>query len=164
MQHHSKLKILKQSFVIIFSLIMMVGCIPEEYKPTKTPTELQAMQAKEFETTKKIGFAATLSVFQDLGFIIESASFETGVITAKSPTKQTYNIFDGQVMTFVKATAFVEEIAIGRTKVRVNFVDSRNTSSGYGMKGEHDLPIETTETYQDLFNKIQQAIFIRKNT
>jgi hypothetical protein len=148
----------------IFALLTLVSCIPQEYKPTKTPIELQAIQSKEFPTTKKIAFAATLSVFQDLGYIVESASFETGLITAKSPTKQDFDLFDGQVMTFVKATAFVEEVNVGRTKVRTNIVNSRNTSSGYGMKGEHDLPVESADTYQDLFNKIQQAIFVRKNT
>ena len=151
-------------FICTFALLTIAGCVPQDVRPTKTPIELQAIQAKEFQTTKKIAFAATLSVFQDLGYIVESASFETGLITAKSPTKQTFEIFEGQVMTFVKATAFVEEITAGRTKVRTNIVNSKNTSSGYGMKGEHEFPIESAETYQDLFNKIQQAIFVRKNT
>ena len=132
--------------------------------PTKTPLELQSIQAKEFETSKKIAFAATLSVFQDLGYIVESASYETGLITAKSPTKQSFIPFVGQVMKFVKATAFVEEVTPGRTKVRTNIVNSQNSSSGYGMIGESESPIETPDTYQDLFTKIQQAIFIRKNT
>ena len=153
---------MKKIIVLIF--LFLAGCAGMDQGPTKTAVELQSIQAKDFETSKKIAFAATLSVFQDLGYIVESASFETGLITAKSPTKQGFVPFVGQVMKFVKATAFIEEITTGRTKVRVNLVNSQNSSSGYGMKGERESPIESPETYQDLFSKVQQAIFIRKNT
>ena len=64
----------------------------------------------------------------------------------------------------IKATAFIEEIVANRTKVRVNLVSSKETSSGYGMKGGYELPIESPEMYQDVFAKIQQGIFVRKNT
>ena len=152
-----------KKLVVLFCLLLS-SCATMDQGPTKTPLELQSIQAKEFETSKKIAFAATLSVFQDLGYIVESASFETGLITAKSPTKQSFVPFVGQVMKFVKATAFVEEVTPGRTKIRTNIVNSQNTSGGYGMRGEREAPIETPDTYQDLFTKIQQAIFIRKNT
>lgn len=61
------------------------------------------------------------------------------------------------------ATAFVEEIIPGRTKVRINVVNAEQSSSGYGMKGERETPIEDGSIYQDIFAKVQQAIFIRKN-
>lgn len=93
-----------------------------------------------------------------------SANLDTGLITAKSPTKQDFQLFVGQRMQDIKATAFVEEIVSNRTKIRLNFVNSTQTSSGYGMKGEHELPIEAPEMYQDTFAKIQQGIFVRKNT
>lgn len=150
--------------IIVLICLFLAGCASMDQGPTKSAVELQSIQAKDFETSKKIAFAATLSVFQDLGYIVESASFETGLITAKSPTKQGFVPFVGQVMKFVKATAFIEEVTTGRTKVRVNLVNSQNSSSGYGMKGESENPIEIPETYQDLFSKVQQAIFIRKNT
>jgi hypothetical protein len=148
-------------FVLVISVIVS-GCetMPEQ---TKSPLELHAIQSKEFEIGKKIAFAATLSVFQDLGYIVSSANLDTGLITAKSPTKQNFVPFVGQRMTDIKATAFVEEIVQNRTKVRLNYVNSSQTSSGYGMKGEREFPIETPEMYQDTFTKIQQAIFIRKN-
>lgn len=152
-----------KKFIALLPLLFLFGCATSQ-GPTKSPLELQAIQSKEFETTKKMAFAATLSVFQDLGYVIESASLETGLITSKSPTKQSFVPFVGQVMTFVKATAFVEEITPGRTKVRVNLVESKNTSSGYGMRGEREVPIETPDTYQDLFAKVQQGIFVRTAT
>lgn len=153
---------MKKIFIALL-VVVLSGCVQQEYKPTKSALELQAIQAKEFETTKNIGFAATLSVFQDLGYVVNSASLETGLINGKSPTNQSFVPFVGQVMKDVKAIAFVEEITPGRTKVRLNFVNSTQSSSGYGMRGEHDIPIEDGVMYQDVFSKIQQAIFIRKN-
>lgn len=152
----------KNILVILLLSLVITGCetIPQS---TKTPLELQSIQSKEFETTKKIAFAATLSVLQDLGYIVDSASFETGLITAKSPTKNKFVPFVGQKMSLVKTTAFVEEINSGRTKIRTNFVNSVSTSSGYGMKTENEVPLETPDTYQDFFAKVQQGIFIRKN-
>lgn len=153
---------MKKTLYLLLTLILS-ACVSQPVS-TKSPLELQAIQSKEFETNKKVAFAATLSVFQDMGYIIESASFETGLVTSKSPTKQEYDwVWGGQIMKFVKATAFVEELAPNRTKVRVNLVNSKATSSAYGMKGEQDAPIETPDVYQDLFTKVQQGIFIRKN-
>lgn len=153
----------KNILAILLLSFIITGCetIP---KSTKTALELQSIQSKEFETNKKIAFAATLSVFQDVGYTVTSASLETGLITAKSPTKQDFVLFVGQRMRDVKATAFVEEIVTNRTKVRVSLVNSSETSNGYGMKGGHEIPEESPEVYQDIFAKVQQAIFVRKNT
>jgi hypothetical protein len=51
--------------------------MPGNYRSTKTSLELQSIQSREFETTKKIAFASTLSVFQDLGYVIESSVPDT---------------------------------------------------------------------------------------
>ena len=142
-------------------LISLTGCLPPP-KSTKTALELQSFQAKEFETTKKIAFASTLSVLQDHGYIIGSASLDTGLISGKSPTNSA-NMFFYKEMTDVKSTAFVEEITTGRTKVRLNFVNSSSRSSGYGQREDQDYPIEDPLVYQEIFSKIQQGIFVRKN-
>lgn len=151
-----------KKIIVLLSILLLTSCAVEQVS-TKTPLQLQSIQAKEFDTTKKVAFAATLSVLQDLGYIVDSASFETGLITAKSPTKNKFVPFVGQRMSYVKTTAFVEEITAGRTKIRTNFVNSVSTSGGYGMKTENEVPIETPDTYQDFFAKVQQGIFIRKN-
>ena len=150
------------TYLLVLSFAVLAGCASQP-KSTKTALELQAIQSKEFQTNKKIAFASTLSVFQDLGYVVSNASIETGLINAKSPTQQSFVPFVGQVMKDVKATAFIEEITPGRTKVRLNFVNSTQSSSGYGMRGEQDIPIEEGGVYQDVFTKIQQGIFVRKN-
>lgn len=111
---------------------MQIGCAQQQVV-TKSPLELQAVQSKEFETAKKIAFAATLSVLQDLGYIVDNASFKTGLINAKSPVEMKFQAFVGNVMSNVKTTAFIEELTPGRTKIRLNFVQSKNALIGMAV-------------------------------
>lgn len=150
--------------VLIVSLLSVIlgGCLATS-APQKTGIQLQSFQSKEFETTVKIAFASTVSVFQDYGYIIEAADVETGLITAKSPTEGGFMPFVGQKMTHVKASAFVEPRGNGLARIRLNFVNSTETSSGYGMKRQNEKPIEDPQYYQGVFTKIQQAIFVRSN-
>ena len=143
-------------------VVLLAGCQMPPPKSNKTSLELQAIQSKEFDSSKKIAFAATLSVLQDQGYIIGSANFDTGLISGKSPTDTSNKIFYLE-MSDVKATAFIEEISAGRTKIRLNFVNSTSKSGAYGQRSEQDYPIENPEMYQETFTKIQQGIFIRKN-
>ena len=136
--------------------------MPGNYKSTKTSLELQSIQSKEFATTKKIAFASTLSVFQDLGYIIESGDFETGLVTGKSPTKGGV-IFGGRTQEFRRVTGFVETLRKDLAKIRINFVDVTKASSGYGMQQGVDVPVEEPKIYQEVFEKIRKAIFVRKN-
>jgi hypothetical protein len=155
---------LKQCHLFIFVLIALIfnGCMPKNYTPTKTSLQLQAFQAKEFETSKKIAFAATLSVFQDLGYVMESGDFETGLITAKSPT-QSGQVWGGSTQKFTKATGFVETIREKVARIRLNFVEITKASSAYGMQQGVDVPIEEPKLYQEVFEKIEKAIFVRSN-
>lgn len=147
---------------LIFIAVTVAGCAPMPQQH-KSSLELQAIQSKEFETTKKVAFASVMSVFQDLGYTISSASFDTGFISGKSPTTEDFVPFVGQRMQDTKATAFVEKISKGKARVRLNFVYEVQTSSGYGMKGDNEIPIEDGKPYQNAFAKIEHAIFIRKN-
>lgn len=153
---------LSMRLALVTLVVALTGC-GASTGPTKTSIQLQAFQSKEFETTKNIAFASTMSVFQDLGYTIGTADLDTGFITGKSPTEQDFVLFVGQRMKDVKATAFVEPMGKKRTKIRLNFVNSTQTSSGYGMKGAHDKPIEDPKVYQDTFVKITKAIFVRES-
>jgi hypothetical protein len=154
------MKTITTTFIIAF---LLVGCMPNNYKPTKTSIELQAFQSKEFDTKKKIAFASTMSVFQDLGYLITSSDIETGYITAKSPT-QTELGFGKMIMKDTKASAFIEELRPSKTKVRLSFVNTEEWSSTYGAKLVQDNPIEDPAVYNNALTKIQEAIFIRTFT
>jgi len=135
----------------------ITGCVTGG--ASKSGLELQSFQKKDFATNKKTAFASTLSVFQDLGFIVKSASFETGLISASSPTKNV--VFMGSFMSNTEATAFVEELTPNKTSIRLNFVNVSESSSGYGMRARSDKPVEIATPYENAFTKIQEAVFVR---
>ena len=110
-------------------LVLLAGCATQP-AIERSGLELQAFQADEFETSKRIAFSATMSVFQDMGFIIDDGDFETGLITATGPTEMDEGsvpswvevLFSGQSLTVSKqrrATAFVETMPSGLTRTRV---------------------------------------------
>ena len=148
---------------ILLSAVLVTGCTFGN-KAQKTSLELQAFQSREFDTDYKIAFASVISVFQDLGYIIAEGDSETGLISAKSPVAQSFSLFLGRVMKHREATAFAENMPSGKVGVRLNFVDAQESSSGYGMKGSKSAPVHDPLVYQDAFEKIQKAIFVRTAT
>jgi hypothetical protein len=147
--------ILKQIIGLAFIAIVS-GCATA---PKLTSLEIQAFQKKTFDANKKIAFGATVSVFQDIGYTIKSADVETGFIQASSPAKNV--VFFGSHTSLTEASAFIEEI-LEKTSIRLNFVDSVESSSAYGMKGKAETPNLNAEIYNNAFTKIQEAIFIRQ--
>ncbi len=146
---------------------LLTGCAMDA-PPQKTSLEIQAFQSRQFESDKKTAFNSTMSVFQDLGYIVSSASMETGFIAAESPTKGAEGItafFEsmGNMRSEGRTavTAFVEEIGPKSTKVRLNFVQRNKTTMDYGQQANRDKPIMDPKVYESAFNKIGDAIFVR---
>jgi len=154
------MRILHLPAILLLIAFAVPGCFFAPAKPQLTSLQVQAIQSRDFETSKKVAFASVMSVFQDLGYIIESANLDTGFITAKSPTRSGFD-FQGTAMKCTKATAFIEELRPGLAKVRLNFVDSRETSSQQGAKNMNEEPVENPQIYQNAFTRIQEAVFIR---
>jgi len=147
---------------LLMAVFFVVNGCASNYKLTKTSLELQAIQSRKFETTKKVAFAATLSVFQDLGYIIESGDLDTGLITGKSPTKGRSLLFN-TTQQYTKATGFVESIRKGTVRIRINFVNIFMKHSSYGQETRMDTPNEDPTLYQEVFDKIKKGIFVRSN-
>lgn len=164
------------SSFLLAAVVMSVGpflggCTTAPAAP-KTGVELQAYQAKEFETTKRAAFSAAMSVFQDLGFIIDDGDFDTGLISATGPsTKDELGVGDilGQVFGGVdmrasshrRATAFVEKMPSGLVRIRLNFVDTVVQPPG---PTRHSTPVEEPAFYQATFERIDKAIFVRSES
>ncbi len=160
--------------------LTLTGCaVQQQQKPPMTPLEIQSIQTREFESPKKIVFASVVSVFQDLGYTIKGADLNTGFINAESAAQNTSigpeaEIFIGvlggvlggkpatttQSVEQTAATAFIEEIG-DRTRVRLNFVITRQSSSAYGQSSRRDIPILDVKIYTNAFERIENAIFIR---
>ncbi len=158
-----KEKTVSKTFIIFAFVVILLGCAAEPPQK-KTSLEIQAMQTREFETDKTTAFNSVVSVFQDLGYIIDKADINTGIITVQSPTESGYDFFAGSTQTHTRATAFIEERRSGFTNVRLNFVEVRRASDGYGQQRGQDTVIHDAEVYENAFVKIQEAIFIRTAT
>ena len=157
---------------IVVGLVLLAGCTPPG--PVLTPLEIQSLQTREFEHDKAIVFASTMSVFQDLGYIVNSADLDTGLITTESPATSDRATFparftilpelmvwsDVTSVVQTKATAFIEQIG-SRSRVRLNFVVTRQDSSVHGQTSRRDMPILDAEVYQNAFERIENAIFVR---
>ena len=146
--------------------ILITGC--ETTKPTVnlTPLEIQSIQSRSYEHSKDIVFPSVMSVFQDLGYSINSADINTGLITAESAADSDKKLKFWLGITKVsqtKANAFIEEIG-NETKVRINFVVTKKKSFGYGQTDREDEQILTPQPYQNAFEKIENAIFIRSSS
>jgi hypothetical protein len=152
----------KRLFPLLF--VFLVGCAAQP-KITQSQMEIQAYQSREFETTKRIAFDSTMSVLQDAGFIIESADFETGFITGKGTTQSRTAILLGTMNEHVRMTAFVEQRTSSLARVRVNLVESSQRKSVWNETQDviNEAGVRDPETYQQLFEKVDQAIFIKKN-
>jgi hypothetical protein len=143
-------------------IVLVSGCAMNK-PPELTPLEIQSLQTRDFSSSKNIVFPSVISVFQDLGYTIKNADKDTGIIMAESAAKSdsTSRFFGVSSVSQTSATAFVEEI--GKiTKVRLNFVTVNNKSYGYGQTDREDTPILEAATYRNAFERIENAIFVRK--
>lgn len=136
--------------------------------PEMTPMELQALQSHEYETSKEVLFASVVSVLQDLGYQLENADMPSGFITASSATRNKTGLLDAfagsRSSGNTRATAFVEGMPNGLARVRLNFLNSKNTSTRYGQASRDDKPIFDPLTYKSAWDKIDNAIFVRNAT
>ena len=147
-------------FALLFVLPLLGSC--QTPGPKLTPVEIQALQTREFETTKDLAFRSVVGVFQDTGYTIDTASLETGLITASGPSHTEFQPFGGgNVVKIVRATATVEGMPNGKVNVRINLVKQSESSSVYGQRGANSAPILDAQEYENLFSRVQQGIFMR---
>ncbi len=161
---------------LMLTALALTGCAVPQEKPPKTPLEIQSIQTREFEAPRKVVFASTVSVFQDLGYTIKGADLHTGFINAESATQNSTGGEEAEIfinvlgvlggegvnvaMEQTVATAFIEEIR-DMTRVRLNFVTTRQVSSVHGQTSRRDTPILDVRIYTNAFERIENAIFIR---
>ncbi len=157
-------------FTVLTAAACLGACTTVPRKPEPLPLQLQALQTREFEVDHTTAMRSVMSVFQDLGYIIQSADKDVGFITASSPAKGSATFVDllltlggsspSRTTLQTRATAVLEELRPNLTTVRLNFVVNRRNSSD-GSDSEFDKPIEDPEPYRVAFSKIEDAIFVR---
>ena len=150
-------------FLAIFAFSVPQGAEAKK-QPKMTPAELQAIQSKEFDVSKEEAFSALMTVIQDLGYQVESADLQTGFITASSPTENKTGFFDvlGGVSSSgnTRMTAYIQPMPNGRSKIRLNFVSTKESSNWYGRDSKKDKPILDATVYNNAWARIDEAIFV----
>lgn len=154
---------IKNIFMIVFGLLLLTGCMATTKKATMTPLQIQSLQSREYDAKKEVVFPSVISVFQDIGYTISNADIQTGLISAESSSKSDFASKFWLGITKVsqtKATAFIEQIG-NKTKARLNFVEIKKSSSGWGQTDREDTPLLDAKLYENAFEKISNAIFVR---
>ena len=127
--------------------------------------QLRSIQQKEFGAQKAAVFGSVVDVMQDLGFSIGSADIATGFIAAESATGNKTSFWDalgGEAASGnIRATAFIETMPDKLTRVRLNFVATKSSSSDLGQNSRKDSAIANPTLYQRMFAKIDEAVFVR---
>jgi hypothetical protein len=161
--------VMKKGWTIVagFAVVALVSApAAAKKKPELTPMELQALQSREYQTTKDQVFSSIVSVFQDLGYQISAADMGSGFITAGSANKNKTGFFEAMAGVSssgsTRATAFVESMPSGYTRARLNFMNTKNSSSAYGRNASNDKPILEPKTYELAFERVEQALFERR--
>ena len=155
---------IRNILIVVVATLFIAGCTTTT-APVMTPLELQSLQSREYKEDKEKVFASIMSVFQDIGYTISNADIQTGLISAESSSNSSFASKFWLGITKVsqtKATAFVEKVG-GKTRARLNFVEVKELSSSYGQSDRQDLPLLDATLYQNAFEKIENAIFIRSS-
>ena len=134
---------MKKYILFILLCFMMTGCAVSAHKgvldvDSESQLKLRQMQTRYFDTDdKQKTLEAVMETLQDLGFIIDKASFELGSVTA---TK-----LDGY---YLRMTVNVLPKEGGRISVRA--------SAQYNI-----TPITDPEPYQQFFESLSKSLFLQ---
>ena len=133
--------------------------------PIPSPSQLQALQQKQYQAEKAAVFGSVVEVLQDLGFTVDSADIQSGFVPAESATVNKTGLLDllgsAESSGNTKATAFIEAMSGLSTRVRLNFVAIKTTSGSYGQGAREDTPIYDARLYQRMFSRIDAAVLAR---
>lgn len=156
---------MRKKLTCIFSVLAFCIYAPAYAKNSDkqlSALQIQAIQSKEFEADKEAVFSSVMSVLQDSGYRIRSADLATGLITGIGATETKKSWISRRDNRTPVVSAFVEQF--GKiTKVRLNFVVEKVRFNGLTTEPQGEEIILDQEVYRQSFEKIDQALFIRKN-
>lgn len=157
------MKYFATSVVMAISLTLSVSAVAaKDKKPSGLA--LQQIQSRDFDANYDSVFPSVVTVLQDAGYRIQSADKNSGLITGVASTKSklSYGLTGwGKKKKTPVVSAFVEARGTSAARVRLSFVMAKTKSSLYGMNSADEDPILDAAIYQDAFEKISQALFVR---
>ena len=136
--------------------LALSACMPRV--PTLTPLQVQLMQTKTYNVTKKQLFNAVVAVLQNQSYTIESANLNTGFVRANSATHQQAESIFRELSSapplpnyFFAASAFVTQLGPHKAHVRISIVKSAGSAT---------TPVLKAPVYQQFFTHVQQELFV----
>lgn len=134
--------------LVITGSMLLHGCAaPEPTQDLLAPTEAQmkirSMQTRTFDVKdRQLAMRGVIAALQDLGFIIERANEQLGLVTAARFAEP--NFYD-----VVGVTVTVRQQEAGRMMIRANAI--------YNNK-----PIEDPKVYQNFFATLERSLFMTR--
>jgi hypothetical protein len=162
-------------FAILTPLALMLlnfsGCSSRDHHESNVSgLELQTLQKKEFDCSKRNAFTATMTVLQDLGYSVKAANYEAGHLLGSRSKKASSRsngissaaalIASGGILgivldtpfvnksTNLEVTAYLEEVRTNKTSIRLNFASHAREQ----------------QLYEEIFSRIREVLFLKKNT
>lgn len=159
-----KLCFLALAVPMLFTGCVTVDSVFGEADAPVSAVALQALQTREFNATQDQAFQSVISTFQDYGYVVTSADKATGLIMGKTTSDATISGFTGITrVEYNKASAFIEQLSANKVKIRVSIVKYVSATGAYGGGGEKEVVRTKPQVYQDIFNKIEQSLFLKQN-
>ncbi|MDZ4860071.1 MAG: hypothetical protein SGI88_13925 [Candidatus Hydrogenedentes bacterium] len=131
---------------------------------------MRTFQTREYDTYDgKLVMKAVLNVLQDMGFIVNSADTDLGLLTANRWTNVEHTrkeIKQAQkeetalsTSIVLDCTANISEFGKTQTRVRVNFQQRVLDAGGNAMQA---YPIHDAKFYQTFFSQVDKGIFLQQ--
>ncbi|MEY3162845.1 MAG: hypothetical protein RIT25_2840 [Planctomycetota bacterium] len=116
---------------------------PQLLAPTEAQTKLRSIQSRTFEVADKlVALRGVMGVLQDLGFVIERANEELGLVTGAKFAEPNY-------LDVVAITVTVRPQEGGKFLVRVNAI-------------YNNVPVDDPEVYQNFFAALERSLFVNR--
>lgn len=162
---------IRNSYLLVFIIIFIIGCVTSPSTPLKTQLEIREFQTRDYDTSdSRMVMKSLLNVLQDDGYIIKVANVDLGLLSA-SKEINIENKGEAVIMALLaghnarwKKNSVIEcsgnVTEMGKVcKVRMNFQIKTMDNKG----GLIDVkPIDDPIFYQTFFAKVDKGIFIGK--
>jgi hypothetical protein len=167
--------------LIVISVVILSGCVsnkipPEALRIEKETLETRSIQTRYFETLNEEDLlAASASVLQDLGFLLDESETKLGLLTAskKRDAQETGQIVGAVLMAVIfgahmetdkdqkiKASLVSRKVEDGKISVRITFQRMIWNGSGVLWKLE---TLNDKEMYQEFFSKLSKSVFLEEH-
>lgn len=151
--------------------LLATGCFSDAPPPPQpSQMEMRSFQTREYDTNDtKLVIKAVLNTLQDMGFIVNTADPNIGLLTASKWTnvehsKKEIKEAKKKELALSKSvvldcTANISEFGKKQSRVRVNFQQRVLDANGATMQAS---PVTDAKFYQTFFSQVDKGIFLQQ--